>query len=298
MVRTTDGGVSWEAVPLINIPELDSGEFVVTALGNQPIAYRGDHIWFGTSHGRIYHSRNRGLNWEVHTAQPGLMLYSMAFQDSLTGLAVAPYFTGGFFNVPPTILKTIDGGQSWTDLQNSMLYYDLTHIRFVEGTDSSYIMTSTLGDGLAMYSTNEGESWHVFPDAAPFGAIDFASADEGWIARNLGAVDSISLMAYKYEGDVFTSASTGIKDYLRPLKSILLYPNPTRDYVQLELPQNLMNQSVSISIIDLSGRLVQHITKKAAESLEPISVSRLPQGMYHVIIESKGNRMRGHFIKN
>jgi photosystem II stability/assembly factor-like uncharacterized protein len=90
-----------------------------------------------------------------HPSPQGNIIYSMAFQDSMTGWAV----TGC-----GQVMKTMDGGTSWTItyVQDSLCndIYDIIIL-------STGTMVASGDQGRIMRSTDQGESWQTesFPDA-------------------------------------------------------------------------------------------------------------------------------------
>ncbi|MEX0718343.1 MAG: YCF48-related protein [Planctomycetaceae bacterium] len=99
VLRTSNGGVSWEPPPR-ELPEplRDLADF-------RTVASRGDLVWIGGSPGSvIWHSRDRGESWvSQHTGQPQ-PIHAIAFGSDTAGLAVGAF---------GTILHTEDGGRTW-----------------------------------------------------------------------------------------------------------------------------------------------------------------------------------------
>lgn len=75
-------------------------------------------------------------------------------------------------------------------------------------------------------------------------------------------------------------------------EKIIIYPNPTSDYLSIS---NLGNHMVSsIEIIDTTGKIV----KKCTDNFSKIDVSNLSQGLYVLRIETqKGEKFAENFIK-
>ena len=72
-----------------------------------------------------------------------------------------------------------------------------------------------------------------------------------------------------------------------------IYPNPTSYNLIVESVSDLSGASIIIS--DLSGRVVLSQVLNGANN--SISLYRLPNGMYHYSLNSKGELVRGRFIK-
>jgi photosystem II stability/assembly factor-like uncharacterized protein len=71
--------------------------------------------WYVNGYGRIYHTRDGGINWEKQLEKKGTFFRCIAFIDSLNGFA-GTVGTEYFPNVSDTIplYKTNDGGKTWT----------------------------------------------------------------------------------------------------------------------------------------------------------------------------------------
>ena len=101
---TTNGGQVWFRVPGANIPDPLSGEFGFNNVGDAV----GNTIWFGTNLGRVYRSKNGGLDWDVH-ATPAPYITYLAFSDENNVFATTSIFSAAS---PATqIYRTTDGGE-------------------------------------------------------------------------------------------------------------------------------------------------------------------------------------------
>jgi len=103
VLRSTDGGQTWTDLGEI-MPE---GVYTFTVAGEQTVV-ASDLL------GSMFHSSNAGLNWTLSFASPGpqvgyLSSVEPVFANSLTG-----YFGYG----AGFIIKTTDGGASWSQISN------------------------------------------------------------------------------------------------------------------------------------------------------------------------------------
>lgn len=90
--------------------------------------------------------------------------------------------------------------------------------------------------------------------------------------------------------------TTGVIENPNNHESINVYPNPAKDYVMLEIPGFVGNNSneTVIKIYDLFG---QEVAKKAITSANTqFDLRKLNNGIYFYKIESQGNRFTGKFI--
>ena len=95
LIRTTDGGDTWEEIPADGIPEKLDPEFGFAASGTgMPVKGRNT-VWLGMGgiKSRVFKSENGGLNWSVaetpvvHGGQ-STGIYSVAFKNKKVGIAV------------------------------------------------------------------------------------------------------------------------------------------------------------------------------------------------------------------
>lgn len=79
------------------------------------------------------------------------------------------------------------------------------------------------------------------------------------------------------------------------VSSIVLYPNPTNEIVQLSNPQNL--ELEAISIYDLTGRLIKTVDLRDMGLEASINLSELASGNYMVIIQGVKSHITKQLIK-
>ncbi len=99
-------------------------------------------------------------------------------------------------------------------------------------------------------------------------------------------------------GDKVVTTSTSDFSVLGLSKEVQLdfamYPNPSTDYVTVQLPSGSLKADVSV--FDLAGRLMK--TSSITSSSNKIDVQDLSTGMYILKIESEGKVGSKQFLKN
>jgi photosystem II stability/assembly factor-like uncharacterized protein len=200
MATTNDGGENWVLVPPENIPAFQEDEFTVFYTGTNSCQILGDHVWFGTDHGRVYRSNDKGLTWEASNTTLGnsALVSSVAFKDPLNGIAIDASSSITKFS------KTTDGGQTWAALTSSP-DLPIKNITFVPGTENTLIGVGTYAASLleSAYSVNFGETWTIIDGEIPSGATQFINSTIGWSSS--GRIFTSNQPAiYKWDGtDVF-----------------------------------------------------------------------------------------------
>ncbi|MCX6566671.1 MAG: YCF48-related protein [Candidatus Aminicenantes bacterium] len=106
VLRTTDGGTTWTAVPVPGAEAVDFRD--IEAFGAEAAVIMG----VGQP-ARMFRTDDGGQTW-VQTYlndAPGIFLDAMAFYDDKNGLAVGDPMDGRFF-----LIRTADGGKTWMPL--------------------------------------------------------------------------------------------------------------------------------------------------------------------------------------
>nr|HMT29705.1 YCF48-related protein [Bacteroidia bacterium] len=173
---TNDGGTNWVRTPQANIATQLAGEFGITSVYT---AYGDSTLWFGTNLGRIYKTIDRGLNWTVaSTPYTGFYIGDIAFRDENNGIA-----SNGSPGAGSDIIRTIDGGATWSLVSTNTVGILNKLLTYVPGTDSTYFLSSPqLGGGTA-FSQNDGNYW-AFEDNLIHSDIEFVSPTVGWTGSN------------------------------------------------------------------------------------------------------------------
>jgi photosystem II stability/assembly factor-like uncharacterized protein len=113
VLRTTDGGRSWQRLAVPDAEKLDFRD--VDAMSDR-VAYALS-IGSGES-SRIYKTVDGGRRWELQFANkdPGVFLDAMAFWDPMRGIAFSDSVDGRL-----VILTTVDGGRAWQRVPSDTL---------------------------------------------------------------------------------------------------------------------------------------------------------------------------------
>lgn len=274
MYRTTNGGTTWTAVAG-NIPAPTAAdEYGLT--GAKAVA--GDHVWFGTTKGRIFHSPDRGATWTA-AFSPALDFgggaagggvdgssAKMTFKDGMNGylLTVDGQVTGG----TPTaaIYTTTNGGSTWEQVTPTGTWY-FGDIEYVPGTVNT-LVTTGINSGSpdymgSAYSTDGGVTWNSIDTGAQRGKVEFLNPTTGWAGQFADTAGTKGIL--KFSGNLALATSeNATKSQLK------VFPNPATDIVNVTSNKKVEN----VSVIDLSGKKVQSV--KGSQ----VNVSSLAKGTY------------------
>jgi photosystem II stability/assembly factor-like uncharacterized protein len=183
ILRTTDGGLTWQPRPVPGAEKLDFRD--IDALS--------EHVAYALSIGpgetsRIYKTLDGGGRWELQFANtdPKVFLDAMAFRDANRGVAFSDSVDGRF-----VILTTADGGRAWHQVPSDRLPAALpgegafaasgTNVA-LDGGSAVWIGTTA---GRVLRSSDDGRSWTVAAthirahEAAGIFSIAFRDARHG-----------------------------------------------------------------------------------------------------------------------
>lgn len=190
---TNNGGTTWVRVPSANIPAPTSGEYGIT--GNYDAV--GDHIWFGTNKGRIFHSVDKGLHWTAALTNFGAAeVVQPEFASETYGICFRSYLDIG---LETAIGVTTDGGATWTTVNvNGPMY--ARYFAYVPGTDMTFVGSSgEAGANGISYSTDGGYNWAPITEGYSFLATTWLDNETGWAGSFTVAGRSVGGI-YIYDG--------------------------------------------------------------------------------------------------
>ena len=81
--------------------------------------------------------------------------------------------------------------------------------------------------------------------------------------------------------------------------SIIVFPNPATEMINIQLPDNWQNKAVTINLINQAGQIVNTMAKAKASQVETLVVNKLPAGIYILrIMDDNGNKETRKLIVN
>ena len=186
IIVTSDGGLTWD-LATGEMPPALPGEFAFAASGECLVTAGGRDAWLGTGGGaeaRVFHSSDRGENWEVSTTPihsgPSAGIFALAFRDPRHGLAV-----GGDFAVPnlapDALALTSDGGSSWDLVSDAPNEYR-SGASWMTGRVA--IVVGPTGSDVTV---DQGDTWQGFDDGS-FDTVDCAGGHVCWASGEQGRV--------------------------------------------------------------------------------------------------------------
>lgn len=189
LLRTANGGKTWEALDPRTLPAAHDGEALFAASGTCIATQGRANVWFATggSAARVFRSGNRGKSWKVAetpmahgSASAGI--FSIAFRDARHGVVA-----GGDYNQPEhggaNLALSEDGGKTW-ELAPAAPQKYFSAIAYVSAAGG----LAVVGSSAAAFSEDGLKSWKVLVPAG-FNAIGSRpSLGVAWAVGPKGAI--------------------------------------------------------------------------------------------------------------
>ncbi|HXB41545.1 MAG TPA: T9SS type A sorting domain-containing protein [Bacteroidia bacterium] len=252
---TANGGTLWSRVAQANIPAN-----LVLELGNQGVySSVGNTIWFGTDHGRVYKSSNKGATWTV-VASGLSTVTAIAFRDT----------SNGIITNDTLIYKTTNGGSTWSNVAFTG-YPKLGWFSPLPGTSGGYMSTNFIGSA---YTLNDGQTWTTVDSSIVHGAVTFLNSSTGW-SGGLNTSATVGGM-YKWTGAPLEIKSNSTYSSGTQLN---VFPNPFNNQLTINInPTNHSFGNFRLEILDVLGN--QLITERLRENNSVLNIDGLPKGIY------------------
>lgn len=255
ILKTTNGGNSWNILPYGNQPTLHSIFFIDEM-----------HGWAVGWGGRLIRTIDGGENWEDRSFEFYHDLYDIFFSDLQRG-----WITGKY-----GILQTTDGGNNWM-LNRSDFTIDIIFLDTLNGW--------TVGpDGLILKTTDGGQTWEEQVSGTSKNLLDadFSDLYHGWVVGESGTI------LYTDNGGAtwitaqeFTSQTIKTRNYPNP------FSNST--VIEYEIPEP---GCVVIKVFNSTGMRINETSiyqPSMGTKTFLLQGTNLPAGIYYYQIQT-GNR--------
>jgi photosystem II stability/assembly factor-like uncharacterized protein len=311
--KTTNGGTTWDSV--------------ATTIPSAAYLYKIDFIdantgWVfsqTTTSGSVWKTTNGGTVWNAQSfGTIDGRIYSGDMVDANTG------YVG---NYTPKVLKTTDGGATWTELTNTPMGSGFIYGMKFLTANLGYVV-GTAGARVCR-TTNGGTSWDTvaMPYATSYYATDWVDANNGvvvgstgvtckttnggtsWILQNTSA-STLYAVDMKTADTMYTVGSpagavlkwqknaVGITTWTQTIPTSYYlsqnYPNPFNPVTTFKfgLP---VKGAVTLNIYDITGRLVKTLFNNAPLNAGTVSVefdgTNLASGVYFYTLLVDNNRI-------
>ena len=265
LFRSQNGGITWDTIGLAANPD-------------EPydLVFASHSVAFASAFQDIYRSTDQGNTWTsvYHDTINSLMATIVAKNDSVVFVG-SQYIQGG------GIIRTIDGGNSW-----SLLTQGLTDRRITAlAIDSSGTIIAGTSSGRLFSSSDNGELWGPYDQGAIHGVGGAISALMVESTQNLFASSSNGAL---FRRTVSTPVSTKISPVV--LDQFVLfnnYPNPFNPSTTLRygLPSR---SRVRLMVYNLLGQVVADLvnSEQPAGWNQVVWNANVASGMYFYRLEA------------
>ncbi len=318
--KTTDGGNSWNKVNNISpYPDAICG---LDCVGTSTVY--GCGAWFSPAY--IIKSTDSGNTWQyIDMSAYANALVEIVFINENVG------FVAGNDNDGAVILKTFDGGASWTRIYSSNIPNE--YVWKMQLLDNNKIFCSIESEapntGKLLKSVNGGFTWETkdFPDIY-VQAVGFTSETHGWMGghhtgfyetfdggnswTNTGIGGSLNRiffvnnnLAYAAGSNLYkmTTGNLEVKEnpgenQERKLK-VEVAPNPVKDKLNLTI-HFLHSDHIIVGLYDASGKFIKNILKDdiSSKGIKRYSLDfNYPKGNYLLDVHSNLGRQSIKIIK-
>ncbi|MEO1032055.1 MAG: YCF48-related protein [Bacteroidota bacterium] len=320
--KTTDGGSNWSEVT--NIPSNPNAICGIDAVGTSTIY--GCGAYFSPAH--IIKSTDSGDTWTfMDMSSYANALVEILFLDENTGFAAGRNANGGL------ILKTLNGGTSWTEIYNTNVSGEYVwKLQTLEGNNDiifGAVSSVAPNNGKLIKSINGGTNWTSLESVeTDVQAVGFITENHGWmgghttgfyetldggqtwnnlnIGNNLNRIfiiDATTAFAsgttvYKFTEETLSTQEEAVVVY--DVLNINLLKNPIDTH--LEFTINFpADDNLLIELYDANGKYIKQLSRdiileKTAKSYR-YNLSDLASGAYYLDFHNNSGRSSLKFIK-
>lgn len=299
LYKTTNGGISWEikysdsnfnTVHFINenigfigseigiLKTIDGGLNWNTFLTDNTInsiSFPSENIGYftgGSESSNIYKTINQGESFLGNLNQFNTIREEVQFLNNDLGFLI------GWYN--PYILKTTNGGNSWT--QASTNYAGGMSVHFINELIGYHVDNSS---GFSkIYSTNDGGlNWNLEMSLNSSNLYGLKK-----ITSTTAFIFCIGENGIIYKKDNLLSTNHIKKNE----NDIEIFPNPTSDEINIEY--NPINVKImSINLIDENGKIIENIKS----DFEKLRIQNISQGIYFLNFITEKGTISKKFIR-
>lgn len=174
ILRTTDGGKTWQESPVNVAPVQD----IHVPHGLHSISFCGPRFGRAAGSDLILHTTDGGQTWETQRSGNN--------EEVLFGVACVSPERAWAVGIDGLILQTADGGKSW-HRQSSGTTDALVRVRFFG--DSGWIVGGLAGKGTLLRTRDGGATWERVPLSTSEGLADISmNGQRGWIVGMNGTI--------------------------------------------------------------------------------------------------------------
>lgn len=303
-LKTIDGGENWISIPIENTVIMDL--YCV----NENI------IYITTYEGSLKKSMNGGTSFE--TANSDQFLMTLQFINEMVGFASSG----------DTLLKTIDGGASWSAIGdvnfmfsrsvfyflNELVGYKMFLSNLYKTTDGglNYTYLSSLYYNInRLVAPTENIVWGVSGELLLNGSYnhtmrgelsgngDFQRIDGDPFLRSIYFASETKGYGVAWGGQIFKNTTGTLvmgTAQVDKKNAVRIYPNPASGFITVSFTEN-QTQSFSVAITDFLGKNI-YSKSYATENSVTINTENFSRGIYFLTLISQDKKQTQKLIIN
>ncbi|MDD6211086.1 MAG: YCF48-related protein [Bacteroidales bacterium] len=312
VLKTTDGGKTWTKknnTPFYSVVFINNKTGIIGAQGD------------------IYKTTDGGETWVKKTLMPDRgygYINSICFADAFTGYAVGEYYDSGVYR--GSVLKTTDGGETWTEQEFGKVDAYLCSVSFPDKLNGyivggQYYLNGDDKKGILFKTTDGGKTWsksiiqteegvyHQILSAAfiekgtgylTSSGYIYKTSDDGitweqqvYDDRSFDPTilyfrDKSSGFSVGYDGKIARLVDdTPIDDAVTDAVPAA-FPNPARGMVTLPFDGN--GADAMLRIFNAGGRLVKEVNADGGLKSATVDVTGFEPGLYFYSCNGKSGK--------
>ncbi len=252
--------------------------------------------------GEFSKTTNKGVNWINYSIPPNTNLgSSLFFTNETEGFATLSKHSGDpCFNYS-SLIKTTDGGQTWTETNYDCdyvdgLYFPSAQIGYMVGgyigsPRAQKIWKTIDGGNVWEYTTFQLDSFLTANNV--YGSSIFCTdVNTCYILTNYGII-------VKTTNGGGTDWTVSVKEEKKAVPQFVLYPNPAQLYITIEY-ELLETKDIEIEIKNMLGQTVKTVKSKnliQGQNKIEVDVSELATGIYCISLRGDKQNSSVRFIK-
>ena len=254
----------------------------ISCLDNSKL--NANYIYAGTSDGNVWRSLDDGTTWDsLQMTLPNRYVTSVKSSPNILNNVYVTHSGYRYNQYIPHIHKSINNGTNWIDISGDLPQAGINDMVVLPSNENVLFAATDIG---VYYTINGGTNWLRLGNNMPTMVIwdlEYNPTSQkliaGTYARGLQTIDVNSLLA-----------SVGVKQVSNNKTNIILYPNPTHNYLTIKTGTN--QKLNSVIVVDQIGK---HLLNSSNSVL---NVQSLSSGIYYAIITTDEGTITKRFIKN
>lgn len=255
----------------------------ITSMGYSPL--NNDYWYVGTDMGRFLYSTDRGQSFQMSNdfVTTGHYLYGAGITASRIDPEVV-YFAGSGYN-GPGVYKSTNHGQTFTPMGDGLPNTLVFNIALNEDETLIYAATEA---GPYVYIVQEGEWYSLHGEATPNQTY--------WSVEYLPEMKTARFGTYGRGiwDFVLSQDLVSTKDLAIDRESMIIYPNPVQDMVQIKLEKS---GAFQYEVLDMAGRVWKKGNVENHGDHISLDMSELSAGQFIIRLTDKETQYISKFVK-